>query len=175
MLLQEIGRFRSDIEDIKPSELKDIIPKNVANSYVGIFWHVGEGRFLIQKAKLLDDVYTTVEMGQDYDDEENPEDIQIDYNRFHKDIWTQEVLSKFKKFKGYKFDYFSRGRILYNVLPKKFGIYVPNDTSFTTTHTVFLAKEFNIPLGEYVVNNRIYKAKEDVKSLPKRGLQAIYI
>ncbi len=81
MLLQEIGRFRSDIEDIKPSELKDIIPKNVANSYAGIFWHVGEGRFLIQKAKLLDDVYTTVEMGQDYDEKENPEDIQIDYNR----------------------------------------------------------------------------------------------
>jgi len=36
MLLQEIGRFKSDIEDIKPSELKDIIPKNIVNSYIGI-------------------------------------------------------------------------------------------------------------------------------------------
>ena len=175
MLLSEIGRFGDGIEGLKPSEIISGLPDSLKHGTVGIFWHIGDGRFIIKNALVSDDVNACVEMGQDYDGETNPDDIQIDLNLFHKDIWYDEVAVRFPELREYAWDHFSRGRIILNVLPEKYGLYVPKAAEFTDAHALFLAKEFNIPLDAYEVFDHIYKRKKDMASLTGGELAAINI
>ena len=165
MLLSEIGRFGDSIEGLKPSEIMSGLPENLKQGTVGIFWHIGNGRFLIKKCPVTDDENACVEMGQDYDEDTNPDDIQIDYNQFHKDIWYDEVVKKFPEFKEHGWDHFSRGRVILNVLPEKYGLYVPKSSELTIGHICFLLREFCIIDIPYEVFDHIYKRKKDMDTL----------
>lgn len=92
MLIKGLGRVEGTVEDLQPVNLKQLIPIELLNSFIGIYWHVGKGKFIIYKAPLLDAKYAVVEMGQDYDEQSNTDDLQIDYNVFHMDIWYEDVL-----------------------------------------------------------------------------------
>lgn len=95
MLIKGLGRIEGTVEDLQPVTLKQLIPIELLNSFIGIYWHVGKGKFIIYKAPLLDAKYAVVEMGQDYDEQSNTDDLQIDYNIFHMDIWYEDVLKKY--------------------------------------------------------------------------------
>ena len=95
MLIKGLGRVEGTVEDLQPVTLKQLIPIELLNSFIGIYWHVGKGKFIIYKAPLLDAKYAVVEMGQDYDEQSNTDDLQIDYNIFHMDIWYEDVLKKY--------------------------------------------------------------------------------
>ena len=94
MLIKGLGRVEGTVEDLQPVTLKQLIPLDLLDSFIGIYWHVGKGKFIIYKAPLLDAKYAVVEMGQDYDEQSNTDDLQIDYNVFHMDIWYEDVLKK---------------------------------------------------------------------------------
>jgi hypothetical protein len=165
MLIKGLGRVEGTVEDLQPVNLKQLIPIELLNSFIGIYWHVGKGKFIIYKAPLLDAKYAVVEMGQDYDEQSNTDDLQIDYNVFHMDIWYEDVLKKYTEFTGCEFDYFSRGRILYEVQQRKFVIYVSKKLLNSAKAVEFLAQEFALPEGGFLVNDKIYKDKDDVRSL----------
>ena len=95
MLIKGLGRVEGTVEDLQPVTLKQLIPLDLLDSFIGIYWHVGKGKFIIYKAPLLDAKYAVVEMGQDYDEQSNTDDLQIDYNVFHMDIWDEDVLKKY--------------------------------------------------------------------------------
>ena len=163
MLLSQIGRFGDGIEGLRPSDIMSGLPTELKVGMVGIFWHIGSGRFLIKKCPVTDDENACVEMGQDYDEDTNPDDIQIDYNHFHKDIWYDEVTEKFPDLKMFSWDHFSRGRIILNVLPEKYGLYLP--VGLTIGQISFLQKQFNLPEGSYEVFDHIYKRKKDMDTV----------
>lgn len=165
MLINEIGRFGDNIEDILPSQLADEIPPNLKKGKVGIFWHVGDNKWIIVNAPVLDDRQNAVEMGQDYDEDTNPEDIQIDFNSFHKDIWREQIVPKFPEFKDLSFEHFSRGRIIYEVKKQKYSIFLPKIENFPQEAILFLARMFDLPLGGWETNYTIYKKKADAKTL----------
>lgn len=165
MLIKGLGRVEGTVEDLQPVNLKQLIPIELLNSFIGIYWHVGKGKFIIYKALLLDAKYAVVEMGQDYDEQSNTDDLQIDYNIFHMDIWYEDVLKKYPEFIGCEFDYFSRGRILYEVQQKKFVIYGSKRLLNSAKVVEFLAREFMLPKGGFLVNDKIYKDKDDVRSV----------
>lgn len=165
MLIKGLGRVEGTIEDLQPVTLKQLIPLDLLDSFIGIYWHVGKGKFIIYKAPLLDAKYAVVEMGQDYDEQSNTDDLQIDYNVFHMDIWYEDVLKKYPEFIGCEFDYFSRGRILYEVQQKKFVIYGSKMLLNSAKVVEFLAREFMLPKGGFLVNDKIYKDKDDVRSV----------
>ena len=175
MLLSEIGRFGDGIEGLKPSDIMSGLPENLKQGTVGIFWHIGNGKFLIKKCPVTDDENACVEMGQDYDEDTNPDDIQIDCNHFHKDIWTDEVIKKFPELKDYSWDHFSRGRIILNVLPEKYGLYVPKCPEWSVGRISFLLKEFNLYNCPYEVFDHIYKRKKDMDTLTAAEPVAIMI
>ena len=89
MLIKGLGRVKGTVEDLQPVTLKQLIPIELLNSFIGIYWHVGKGKFIIYKAPLLDAKYAVVEMGQDYDEQSNTDDLQIDY----KNILSLQVAS----------------------------------------------------------------------------------
>lgn len=175
MLLSEIGRFGDSIEGLKPSDIMSGLPENLKRGMVGIFWHIGNGKFLIKNCSVIDDENACVEMGQDYDEETNPDDIQIDYNRFHKDIWNDEVVIKFPELNEFSWDHFSRGRIILDVLPEKYGLYVPKSDNITVGHICFLLKEFKLFDCSYEVFDHIYKRKKDMDTLTAAEPVAIII
>lgn len=175
MLLSEIGRFGDSIEGLKPSEIMSGLPENLKQGTVGIFWHIGNGRFLIKKCPVTDDEKACVEMGQDYDENANPDDIQIDYNQFHKDIWYDEVVKKFPELKEHGWDHFSRGRVILNILPEKYGLYVPKSSELTIGHICFLLKEFCLTNCPYEVFDHIYKRKKDMDTITEAEPVAIII
>ena len=111
-------------------------------------------------------------MGQDYDEQSNTDDLQIDYNVFHMDIWYEDVLKKYPEFTGCEFDYFSRGRILYEVQQKKFVIYGSKRLLNSAKVVEFLAREFMLPKGGFLVNDKIYKDKDDVRSVGERDCRS---
>lgn len=172
MLIKGLGRVEGTVEDLQPVTLKQLIPIELLNSFIGIYWHVGKGKFIIYKAPLLDAKYAVVEMGQDYDEQSNTDDLQIDYNVFHMDIWYEDVLKKYPEFTGYEFDYFSRGRILYEVQQRKFVIYGSKKLLNSAKAVEFLAQEFALPEGGFLVNDKIYKDKDDVRSLGERDCRS---
>ena len=143
MLIKGLGRVEGTVEDLQPVTLKQLIPLDLLDSFIGIYWHVGKGKFIIYKAPLLDAKYAVVEMGQDYDEQSNTDDLQIDYNVFHMDIWYEDVLKKYPEFTGCEFDYFSRGRILYEVQQRKFVIYGSKKLLNSAKAVEFLAQEFS--------------------------------
>jgi hypothetical protein len=166
MLLKDIGRTGGGgVENLRPSDFTDAIPENLKTGCVGIFWHVGNNEWIIRKAQVLDDLQNCVELGQDYDDEENPDDLQIDFNRFHKDIWADEILPKNPKWKEFKFDHFSRGRIVFETLSEKFIIYIPGSPLFTQDSVLYLAGLFSLPQGAFDTNSEIYRMKNDLETL----------
>lgn len=173
MLIKGLGRVEGTVEDLRPVELKSLIPHELQNSFIGIYWHVGEGKFIVYKASLLDENFAVVEMGQDYDDVNNNDDLQIDYNVFHMDIWYEDVVKKYPEFAGCEFDYFSRGRILYEVQKKKFVIYGSKQLLNSAKVVEFLTQEFALPKGGFIVNDKIYKDKDDARSL-REGECGIY-
>ena len=173
MLLSEIGRFGDGIEGLKPSDIVSGLSENVRRGMVGVFWHIGNGKFLIKKCPVTDDENACVEMGQDYDEDTNPDDIQIDYNHFHKDIWHDEVVNKFPELKDFSWDHFSRGRIILNVLPEKYGLYIPKSPNITIAHIRFLLKEFELTDCPYEVFDYIYKRKKDMDSLTEEPVAVI--
>ena len=173
MLIKGLGRVEGTVEDLQPAELKGLIPTGLLNSFIGIYWHVGKGKFIVYKAPLLDEKYAVVEMGQDYDELTNSDDLQIDYNIFHMDIWYDDVLKKYPEFIGCEFDYFSRGRILYEVQKQKFVIYGSKQLLNSAKVVEFLAQEFALPEGGFIVNDKIYKDKDDVRSM-EEGECGIY-
>lgn len=175
MLLSEIGRFGDGIEGMKPSDITAGLSENLKRGAVGIFWHVGNGSFLIKKCSVTDDENACVEMGQDYDEDTNPDDIQIDYDRFHKDIWNDEVTNKFPELKDFSWDHFSRGRVILNVLPEKYGLYVPKSPELAKEHIGFLLREFSIADCPYEVFDHIYKRKKDMATLAGKEPVAVNI
>lgn len=106
MLIKGLGRVEGTVEDLKPIDLQKVIPANLLNSFIGIYWHVGKGRLIVYKAPLLDEKYAVVQMGQNYDETSNTDDLQIDYNIFHMEIWYEDVLKRFPQFSGCEFDFF---------------------------------------------------------------------
>ena len=84
------------------------------------------------------------------------------------DIIARDVLKKYPEFTGCEFDYFSRGRILYEVQQKKFVIYGSKKLLNSAKAVEFLAQEFALPEGGFLVNDKIYKDKDDVRSLGER-------
>lgn len=160
MLLQEIGRFGDNIEELSVMDIKDDIPKELLSSNVGIFWHVGDNQFIIRKCNILDDNNVSVEMGDEYDFQDNPDDIQIDYNHFHKDIWAE-----IKNYNKYSWEHFSRGRILFEVSTGKMVIYAPPIFKAYNNVQNFLCEQFNIPKDRVEFNYTIYKNKQDVLTL----------
>lgn len=164
MLIKEIGRFGDGIYNIKPTDLADKIPEELKNSYIGFFWHIGGNRWIIRKANVLDNSLCAVEMGQNYDDIKKPDDLQIEYALFHKDVWEAEIRTH-SDYKDFDFDYFSRGRVVYEFLDKKYTIFVPNGFQHNKGVISFLVKTFNLPYNGYRVNSSIYKKKKDFQSL----------
>lgn len=61
--------------------------------------------------------------------------------------------------------FFSRGRILYEVQKKKFVIYGSKKILKSAKVVEFLQKEFALPMGSFLINDKIYKDKEDAESL----------
>ena len=165
MLINETGRVEDNMDGMKPSDFSLEIPEHLKKSCVGIFWHTGNNQWIIRKAEVLDDSRNAVEMGQDYDEETNPEDLQIDFNSFHKDIWNDEIRSKKQEWEDIEYSYFSRGRIVFAIQKKKFIIYIPNSPYFTGDAVLFLARMFQIPLVSFDTNSKIYKKKKDMESL----------
>lgn len=47
MLIKGLGRVEETVEDLKPIDLQKVIPANLLNSFIGIYWHVGKGRFIV--------------------------------------------------------------------------------------------------------------------------------
>ncbi|MDR0963370.1 MAG: hypothetical protein LBM60_01990 [Clostridium sp.] len=173
MLRKEIGRFGDGAEDLKPSELADEVPDALKSGCVGIFWHVGSGRFVIRKANVLDDTEAVVELGQEYDDKTNPGDLQIDYDRFHRDIWEEEIRPKTPEWAGFGFDHFSRGRIVFEVQKHKFVIYAPRSKNMTDNVFRFLAEQFQLPCNGFETNMDIYKQKSDMETLDTKNLKQL--
>ena len=173
MLLSEIGRFGDGIEGLKPSDIMSGLPSELKRGMVGIFWHIGNGKFLIKKCPVTDDENACVEMGQDYDEDTNPDDIQIDFNHFHKDIWYDEVAVKFPELREFSWDHFSRGRVILNVLPEKYGLYIP--VGLNVGQISFLKKEFNISDDSSEVFDHIYKRKKDMDTLTAEKPAAVII
>lgn len=165
MLLNEIGRFGDRIGNLHPSDLADEVPSNLRKGCVGIFWHVGNNQWIIRAVSVLDNTQNSVEMGQNFDEETNPEDLQIDFNLFHKDVWDSEILPKKPEWRDFGFDYFSRGRVVFEVLKHKFVIYIPKSPNFPPAAILFLARMFQLPSGGFDTNNEIYKKKKDLESL----------
>lgn len=165
LLLKEIGRIGGNIEDLSPSDLSDEVPNHLRKGCVGIFWHVGNNKWIIRKARVLDDTKNTVEMGQNFDEATNPSDLQIDFNIFHKDVWNSEILPKQPDWKDLAFDHYSRGRVVFEVQKHKFVIYIPKSPNFPQEAVQFLAEVFWLPAGSFDINDGIYKMKEDLKSL----------
>lgn len=60
MLIKGLGRVEGTVEDLKPIDLQKVIPANLLNSFIGIYWHVGKGRLIVYKAPLLDEKYAVV-------------------------------------------------------------------------------------------------------------------
>lgn len=58
-----------------------------------------------------------------------------------------------------------RGRILYEVQQKKFVIYGSKRLLNSAKVVEFLAREFMLPKGGFLVNDKIYKDKDDVRSV----------
>lgn len=104
-------------------------------------------------------------MGQNFDEETNPEDLQIDFHLFHKDVWDAEILPQKPEWKNLSFDHFSRGRAVYEILKHKFVIYLPRSFVFPQEGLSFLAEAFQLPAGSFAVNDEIYKRKKDWASL----------
>lgn len=165
MLLKEIGRFGDNIENLQPSDLVDEVPVKFRKGCVGIFWHVGNNKWIIRTAPVLDDTQNAVEMGQNFDEETNPDDLQIDFNLFHKDIWISEILPNKPEWKDFGFDHFSRGRVVFEILKHKFVIYIPKYSDFSQEAVQFLAETFRLPAESFDTNNEIYKKKKDLESL----------
>jgi len=173
MLLKEIGRFGDSVENLRPSDLIKEIPNNLREGCVGIFWHVGDNQWIIRTSPVLDDTKNTVEMGQNYDEDANPDDLQIDFNSFHKDVWNIEILPKKPEWKDFSFDHYSRGRIVFEILRHKFIIYTPNSTDFSQQAVLFLARMFQLPLGGFDTNNEVYRKKKDLESLSRGKNQVL--
>ena len=175
MLILEIGRFGDNVEDLKPSDFKDVIPQPLRKSNVGIFWHIKDNQYIVLSTNVLDDTLACVEMGQDYDFEANPDDLQIDYNLFHKEVWGTLVTVEHPELALYEYDTFSRGRILYETQKEKFTIFGPKDIVSHKNVVDFLANQFNIPAGQYNVNSTIYKNKKDVKTIDSSSQPRLYV
>jgi hypothetical protein len=173
MLIKEIWRFGDSAENLKPSDLKDEVPDALKGSCVGFFWHVGGGRWIIRKANVLDNAEAIVELGQDYDDKTNPGDLQIDYNRFHRDIWDEEIRPKTQEWAAFGFDHFSRGRVVFEVLKHKFVIYAPRSKSMTDSVFRFLAESFQLPEGGWETNTEIYQPKRDLETLGGANMEVL--
>ena len=47
MLIKGLGRVEGTVEDLQPVNLKQLIPIELLNSFIGIYWHVGKGKFII--------------------------------------------------------------------------------------------------------------------------------
>jgi len=170
MLINEIGRFGDNVEDIKPMDLINEIPPSLHGGRIGIFWHLGDNKWVIKTAGLFSKE-AVVEMGQDYDFEDNPDDLQIDLDVFHKDFW-ENVKSKNPELSDYKFDHFSRGRVLYEVKNAKFKIFIPDRLKSSVKD---LAKWFNLNAGQFDVDTVIYKAKPDVNSVKDNKFSVEFI
>jgi len=163
MLQKDIGKLKNSSLGREPASLLNLIPDNLRKSQVGIFWHVGNNFWVIRKASLLDNVNACVEEGLNFGEDNN--DLQIDFTHFHRDIWNDEVVPNNSNWKNVKHDYFSRGRIIYEVLKQKFTIYIPNSSLFNQEAKLFLASEFNIPFGSFDINQNIYGEKRDLYTL----------
>lgn len=170
-IINEIGRFGNSIEGKKPSDMAEFIPIKLINSCVGIFWHIGNDRFLIGKANVIDDIQADVTDG----DVDLPEgSFIIDYNKFHKEIWETKILPDFPEWKneGYSYSHFSRGRIIYDLTTEKFWIYVPRK-NFLHNAALFIANELNIPLGGFKILEKVYAPKGDLETLSMGPYQSI--
>lgn len=159
MILQEIGRFGDSIEELELTDVLDKIPQWAKRSYIGIFWHLGNNEWIIYKARLTDPEFIGVDEGQGYDD--NPEDINLNYNRFHMDVWN-EYWKRKDQYKNVPFDTYSRGRVLFDLLQQKFILYIPDKLDFAIPQ---LLTEFNIDNSKVIVDSKIYKAKKDADNV----------
>lgn len=164
MLVSELGRFGDNLNTLKPNDLLDVIPVGSREGSIGIFWHIGNNKFIIFTSSVLDPDLACVEMGQDYDDEENPDDLQIDYNLFHKDVWQDIVIKHFPEFRDFKFDHFTRGRILYETQGQHFTIFGSKALLNKANVVDFLSKQFDLVNVPHQMDVRYYKDKQDVKT-----------
>lgn len=53
MLIKGLGRVEGTVEDLQPVNLKQLIPLDLLDSFIGIYWHVGKGKFIIIKLHCL--------------------------------------------------------------------------------------------------------------------------
>ena len=173
MLVEELGRFGDRVEQFKPTDLTEAVPPEWRVGHVGILWHTGGGQWIIRSANVLDDAACSVEMGQNYDPESRPDDLQIDYAPFHNDIWVEEILPNRPEWAGFGVDHFSRGRVVFEVLKGKFTLFVPKTSKFHDAAVQYLAAVFHLPEGSYEVERRIYRGKPDLDTLPTENFMVL--
>ena len=138
--------------DIDRNSVDIAIPAKLKSSCIGIWWLVGDE--LISYMDVLDGEYNAVEEG----DLEGT--YQLDFNKFHKDLWHSEGLAE--KYDQSEFDFYPRGRIIYDVSDETFDIY----TSYifrelqALQFIARLAAAFHIPDDSYRVVT-FYRSKAD--------------
>lgn len=173
MLAEELGRFGDRVEQFRPTDLTEAVPPALRGGRVGLLWHTGHGQWIIRSANVLDDAACAVEMGQDYDAQERPEDLQIDYAPFHNDVWVEEILPRRPAWAGFGVDHFSRGRVVFEVLKGKFTLFVPKTLRCHDNAVGYLAAVFHLPAGGYDVEGRIYRWKPDLNTPPAENFTVL--
>ena len=133
-----VGQFGDNIDRCT---VDIVIPDKLKNSCVGIWWAIGD--------ELI--VYTDIVDGPDNAVEEGDRDgtYQLDYNKFHKDIWKSEGLDK--RYGQSEYDYYPRGRVIYDTDEAVFDIYTSRRYAELQTAEFIseVADAFNIPRGSY--------------------------
>ena len=138
--------------DIDRNSVDIVIPDELKSSCIGIWWVVGGE--LIAYMDVLDGEYNAVEEG---DREGN---YQLDYSLFHKALWQSEGLAE--KYNQLEFDFYPRGRVIYDVSDEKFDIYTSRIYRELQTPEFIaeLADAFKLPADSYRVI-QFYKSKAD--------------
>ena len=145
-----VGQFGDDL----PIDSIDFtIPEKLKKSCVGIWWAIGD--------EII--VFTDILRGDDNTLEEGAADdgYQLDFKRFHKDIWMSEGLAD--KYNQPAYDFYPRGRIIYDISDEMFDIYTSKKYRDLQTDDFIseLASMFHIPSGCYRSIN-FYQSKADV-------------
>ena len=140
-------------EDYIPRDSVDItIPDKLKSSCIGIWWLVGDDLI----------VFTDVVDGADNVVEEGVADgtYQLDYKRFHKDLWVSEGLAD--KYNQPAYDFYPRGRVIYSAFDDMFDIYTSKiyEELQSDDFIARLASAFNIPKGSYRAIH-FYKSSAD--------------
>ncbi len=163
MLVEELGRVKNEGKSavIAPVDLKEFIPTVQQKGQIGIFWHLGGGMFVIYKCALLDEAMAVVEPGQTL----APIDLHIDYNAMHMDVWNNVVVQQHPELAKFSWDHFSRGRVLYMLKSKRFCMFAPPGVLNDNDARKFLAKCYCLENLGYALDTKIYRDKDDVKTI----------